>query len=157
VIGDSAFELPGRPRRMVLSLAPLIDVTFILLIFFMLVTQFTRLAPVDASLGEINQSAQAETSPDGGAAADSRLQIHAGGVMELDGEALDGIGDLIEAVHRKGAVARRASSSDQLPVLSLEPDGDVDLQLLIDALTSLSKAPGFAVRIAIPKEDTPAP
>lgn len=157
MISNKAFDLPGRPRRMALSLAPLIDVTFILLIFFMLVTQFTRLAPVNASLGEISQTAPLDSSADGGAASDSRLQLHAGGAMELDGESLADVAELIEAATRKGAVARQASSTNRLPVLRLEPDGDVDLQLLVDALTTLAQVPDFAVRIALPKPENPAP
>lgn len=157
MISNKAFDLPGRPRRMALSLAPLIDVTFILLIFFMLVTQFTRLAPVNASLGEISQTVPQESSADGGAASDSRLQLHAGGAMELDGESLTGVAELIEAAAHKSKTARQPTSADRLPVLRVEPDGDVDLQLLIDALTSLAQVPEFTVRIALPKQESSAP
>ncbi|MGI9387838.1 MAG: ExbD/TolR family protein, partial [Methyloligellaceae bacterium] len=47
------FQLSGARQRASLSLAPLIDVTFILLIFFMLVTQFSHVAPLDVELGTI--------------------------------------------------------------------------------------------------------
>ncbi len=77
--------------------------------------------------------------------------------MELDGESLDGVAELVEAAGRKGAIARQASSADRLSVLRLEPDGDVDLQLLVDALTSLAKVPDFAVRIALPKQKSSTP
>ncbi len=152
MIDDNTFRLPRRPHRMQLSLAPLIDVTFILLIFFMLVTQFTRLAPVDASLGQISQSAPEDSEAGGGTAAPSRLVIHADGALELDGERLEGLAQLIEAARLKGEASHRAGPSGELPVLSIQPDGDVGLQLLIDALAALGKVPQFAVRIAIPRD-----
>ena len=61
----SPISFPKIDRRAVISLAPLIDITFILLIFFMLVTQFGRLAPVNVELGEIKSEPPPSVEADG--------------------------------------------------------------------------------------------
>ena len=148
------FALPGRRRRMALSLAPLIDVTFILLIFFMLVTQYSRLAPVDVTLGEISQvqlPEQAAAAPE--SKAQSRLTLRADGTLELDGQPAPNIAGLPEMLRERG---REVLQAGERPVLLVSPDGDVNLQLLIDALSALDEAPMFETRIAIPRQE-PAP
>ena len=152
------FALPGRRRRMMLSLAPLIDVTFILLIFFMLVTQYSRLAPIDVTLGEISQvqlPEQAAAAPE--SKAQSRLILRPDGSLDLDGEAVANITELPAVLRKRGFQVLQAATAppgqaDQNPILLLEPEPDVNLQLLIDALSALDQAPMFAVRIAIPRQ-----
>jgi biopolymer transport protein ExbD len=155
----SQFALPGRRRRMALSLAPLIDVTFILLIFFMLVTQYTRLAPIDVKLGEISQvqlPEQAAAAPE--SKVQSRLTLRSDGSLDLDGRAVPNIAELPPVLRERGyqalqAVVAPSEQAQQKPVLLLAPDPDVNLQLLIDALSALDEAPMFAVRIAIPRQE----
>ena len=48
---QTPFDLPRRQKRAVLSLAPLIDVTFILLIFFMLAARFGQEGTIEISAG----------------------------------------------------------------------------------------------------------
>ena len=142
---------------MALSLAPLIDVTFILLIFFMLVTQYSRLAPVDVTLGEISQVQLPEqTAAAPQSKAQSRLTLRSDGSLEFDGEAVSSVAELPAILREKGSQVLRAATApagqvDEKPVLLLDPDPDVNLQLLIDALSALDEAPMFAVRIAIPR------
>ena len=138
-------------------MAPLIDVTFILLIFFMLVTQYSRLAPVDVTLGEISQAQlpeQAAAAPE--SKAQSRLNLRSDGSLELDGEAVSSVAELPAILREKGSLVLQAATApagqvDEKPVLLLDPDPDVNLQLLIDALSAMDEAPMFAVRIAIPR------
>jgi len=49
------------------------------------------------------------------------------------------------------ATTAAAGQVDEKPILLLDPDPDVNLQLLIDGLSALDEAPMFAVRIAIPR------
>ena len=153
------FALPGRRRRMALSLAPLIDVTFIMLIFFMLVTQYSRLAPVDVTLGEISQvqlPQQAAAAPE--SKAQSRLTLRSDGSLDLDGRPVPNIAELPAALREKESQVLQAATApetqaDEKPVLLIDPDPDVDLQLLIDTLSALEEAPMFAVQIAIPRQE----
>lgn len=144
---------------MALSLAPLIDVTFILLIFFMLVTQYTKLAPVDVTLGEISQvkvPEQADEAPE--MKAQNRLTLRADGSLDLDGEALANLAELGPALQKREPRILQAAmvpggEAAERPVLLLSPEGGVKLQLLIDALAALDQVEGFAVRIAIPRQE----
>ena len=144
---------------MALSLAPLIDVTFILLIFFMLVTQYTRLAPVDVTLGEITQVQLPEQETAGAKKQiQTKLTLRADGSLELDGEPVPNIARLPEMLRERGrevfeASARLPEEARERPVLLVSPEGGVNLQLLIDALTALEEAPIFEARIAIPRPE----
>jgi biopolymer transport protein ExbD len=156
------FALPGRRRRMTLSLAPLIDVTFILLIFFMLVTQYTRLAPVDVTLGEITQVQLPEQELAGAKRlVQTKLTLRADGTLELDGEPVPNIAGLSEILVARGRQLLQESAAmpeqaGERPLLVVSPEGDVNLQLLIDALTALEEAPMFEARIVTPgPEATP--
>jgi len=156
------FALPGRRRRMALSLAPLIDVTFILLIFFMLVTQYTRLAPIDVTLGEMSQVQLPQKETVGAKRQiQSELTLQADGTLELDGEPVPSIAGLPEMLRARERDALEASAAlpeqgGNRPVLLVSPEAGVNLQLLIDALSALEEAPVFEARIAIPRQE-PAP
>ena len=136
---------------MFLSLAPLIDVTFILLIFFMLVTQFSRLVPVDASLGEISQSAPLDDLAGADSLAQSRLRLHGDGALELDGEKLPDLDGLAAALELRARAVRAEVAPGTELVLTIEADGTVGLQRLIDALAILQESDDFATRIAVPR------
>lgn len=138
----SEFDLPRPRRRAVLSLAPLIDITFILLIFFMLVTQFERYAPVDVTLGS-DRDQPAETIDQG-----------QGIIRQLTIE----IGDDNSILYKGQAVALSGLSEILLTKrdnefvrgVLVKPDAGVTLQTLIDVLSAVQKVPGLAVRITTP-------
>jgi biopolymer transport protein ExbD len=144
---------------MTLSLAPLIDVTFILLIFFMLVTQYSRLAPVDVTLGEITQVQLPEQELAGAKKqVQTKLTLQADGTLELDGEPVPDMAGLSQILVERGRQllqesAPRPGQAGERPVLVVSPEKDVNLQLLIDALTVLEEAPMFEARIAIPRQE----
>ncbi len=145
----AGFTLEGKRRRSVLSMAPLIDFTFILLIFFMVVTQFDRFTPVDVSM---RKSAARAAAPMAQTPEKERrilhLAIHEDGGFLLDGER---IGDVetfagVLAHHQ----APEKDRPERKPLLLVEPQGAVSVQLLIDALNALKAVPGFDVRIVTP-------
>ena len=156
--GRSTFALEGKRRRSVMSMAALIDFTFILLIFFMVVTQFDRFAPVDVS---VRKTPAKTISPQQLVNTDRRvlrLRVRGDGFMELDGEE---IGDIVTFT---GVLAHHQppekAAAENKPLLLVEPDGEVTVQLLIDVMGALKTLPGFAIRIVSreeKKEEAPAP
>lgn len=70
----------ARPARRTLSLTPLIDVVFLLLMFFMLASTFARFSVVDVSLAGSRGAAQQPASPP------VLLSVGAQGAFSLNGE-----------------------------------------------------------------------
>ena len=99
-----------RPRQLdqpEINLTPLIDVVFLLLIFFMVSTTFREDAVLDLELPDIAASAPAEP-------ADVLLfEIDANGRYFLDGEALasDSVEDLSRALQRALSGRREAEAA----------------------------------------------
>ncbi len=139
------FELPGRRRRAVLSLTPLIDVTFILLIFFMLVTQFERFAAIVFTLyARVEFS---ELRRDGPGAENLLLTIQADGMIRLKGAAPLALNELRESLARQ--IDGSVSPDTEQPVLAVAPEPGVPLQLLIDVLTIVQQS-NATPRIIVP-------
>ena len=76
------FESAFRRRRRLIGLAPLIDVVFILLLFFMLTTNFTRWRELPFEL----PAAASELSPD----SVRSLELRADGLLRHGGRAFAG-------------------------------------------------------------------
>jgi biopolymer transport protein ExbD len=145
----AAFELPGKRRRAVLSLAPLIDVTFILLIFFMLVTQFQRFAPVDVAL-EAERTPVVDTPGGGAGVAETlTLAISADGVLRISGGPGIGIEALTPALIR--SVADVMSRGGDSPVIAIAPEPDVALQLLLEVMEAVQKLRSVETQIVVPE------
>lgn len=142
----TVFQIAGHRRRASLSLAPLIDVTFILLTFFMLVSQFSQLAPVEIALNAAPDAARQQTdSP-----LSARLYLHADGSFHLNDDA-NGRPKLEDAVPALRAFfANQSAQADAPPLVLLHPEADVNLQQMIDALTALQARPDFTVSLVIP-------
>lgn len=111
-----------RPRRTLIRLTPLIDVVFILVVFFMLASSFSDWRAIDLTMR-------------GGTAADAPmvgtllLEIRRDG-LRLSGESVS-IDDL------GTEVARRAAARPSLRVL-VRPDQGVSLQEAVRALDRLA-------------------
>ena len=86
-MSEFAFRPVRRRRRVTLNLTSLIDVLFLLLIFFMLTSTFRRAGEMSLDLPESSTSEPAlvgeQTPP-------SQLTLRQDGVVELDGQAIDG-------------------------------------------------------------------
>lgn len=94
---------PGRARARI-GLTSLIDVIFILLIFFMLATRFEVWQALDVSAGKAG-AAPSETRP-------LHVKIHPGGAFEIDGARLDG---------NAFSLRLKSEGKDHLPPVFLEP------------------------------------
>jgi len=122
-------DLPRRPRRNPIGLTPLIDVVFILLLFFMLASSLTRLHALPVRVG-------GEVA-DAGASADVerdllRLRIFADGSLDLDGT------PLTLAELRSALSSRLQDRTDAR--LELLPADDVALQRLLLVLDETATA-----------------
>ncbi len=138
-----------------MSMAALIDFTFILLIFFMVVTQFDRFTPVDVTIRKTPVKALPRPEPQDVKTEVLHLRVKADGFFELDGE---DIGDIVGFT---GVLAHHQppekEAAENRPLLLVEPDGDVSVQLLIDTMHALKTLPGFRVRIVSKEDGTTAP
>lgn len=149
------FDLESRTRRSALSFAPLIDATFILLIFFMLVSQFGRLVPVELSISRETarlQTAQGEPSR----IIRAELVLHADGAFMVNGRhfaAVTGLEQVIDLVEKffAGEELREVTGQPMRSVV-LMPEPDVRLQQLIDVLIALKARPHISVSIVAPAQ-----
>ncbi len=118
-------EIPARPRRRLISLTPLIDVVFILLLFFMLASNLTRLhaVPLDA---QASQQTQAEDEPA------LLLRIQADGQLDLNGE-------LVSAALLPELLREQLRRAPDLRVL-VQPDDAVPLQVTLGVFDRLAAA-----------------
>lgn len=118
-------EIPARPRRRLISLTPLIDVVFILLLFFMLASNLTRLhaVPLDA---QASQQTQAEGEPA------LLLRIQADGQLDLNGE-------LVSAALLPELLREQLQRAPDLRVL-VQPDDAVPLQVTLGVFDRLAAA-----------------
>jgi biopolymer transport protein ExbD len=126
------FELPARPSRRLISLTPLIDVVFILLFFFMLASQLTRLhsLPIDAP-GPGSSDTAAERA--------LLLRIRPDGSLDLNGEPL-GEAEL------GPRIARQLRQAPELRVL-VQPADPVPLQTTLRLFDVLAAAGVPALRL----------
>ncbi|MBN2885729.1 MAG: biopolymer transporter ExbD [Chromatiaceae bacterium] len=111
---------PARAGRAI-SLTPLIDVVFILLLFFLLASHFDQWGAL-----QLDTSASLATRPSAADAQTLLLRLHADGALELNGEALD------EAY----LGARLESLLAERPGLALvvQADAEVPLQDLVSLI-----------------------
>lgn len=129
------FEHRSRPRRAAIGLTPLIDVVFILLLFFMLASNLTRLHTVPVIVAG-DGSVAAVPIDDRGPAL---LRVLAAGGLELDGQMI-----AAERLHR--VLVERLASDPELR-LAVEPEDAVPLQRLLEVLDAAAHAGVPAARL----------
>lgn len=117
----------AHPKRRLISLTPLIDVVFILLVFFMLASSFMEWRLVDLQLGgegggEVDPSA-------------ARVHLTAEGIRHED--RLWEVDELLAQLEGQGAERIR-----------LEVGKGVTLQRAVDLMTRLRTLPGASVSLA---------
>ncbi len=120
-----------RPVR-VLSLTPLIDVVFLLLIFFMLATTFLDTRRVDVSVPRIDGGV-------GGIAGAFMISIRSSTQLELNGQAVS-----LEQIEARVRTRVRQNPGQ---VFQVFPDNAVRLQRVMDVLDRISKAGGRSVTL----------
>lgn len=117
-------SLPAK-RRQLISLTPLIDVVFILLIFFMLASSF-----LDWRTITLNTPGQAATVPDMEGA--MLVRLHADGTLDMAGEALSG--DQLQA-RLQAALARKPGQR-----VLVRPERGVAMQRAVEVLDLVASA-----------------
>lgn len=117
-------------RARALSMTPLIDVIFLLLLFFMLTSTFTRFAEVPL--------VQAAADPSAEEVEQERM------FLRLTGDGLSLNGQLLPADFAP-AIAFRLDESEALALLSVARD--VTSQNLIETLTVLRDVPGLTIAV----------
>ncbi|SEP14590.1 ExbD/TolR family protein [Aquisalimonas asiatica] len=129
-------EYTDRPRRRKPSLTPLIDVVFILLVFFMLASTFTEWRSLELNVpADATAPSEDEAPP---------LVVRVGD----DSVSLDG--DTMELATVADAIAD-AISEDPERVVVVRPEGDVPLQRLVTVMERLNQVDG--VRISLQREE----
>lgn len=131
------FELSPRPRRRLIGLTPLIDVVFILLLFFMLASRLTQLHVVPISTPVAAPAAQ-DLNQQGRAPA-LLLRVRGQGQLDLNGEpvTLDGL---------PAALASWLTRRPALRVLVL-PSDQVQLQTTMQVFDQLAAAGVLSVAL----------
>ena len=116
-----------RSKRRVISLTPLIDVVFILLLFFMLSTQFTQQKAMTLSVPADNgPSALDNNSP-------LTLRLSARGDVLVANEDFITVESLVTSAALQNAI-------DQNKIIRLDADDEVPLQLLVSVTDLLERA-----------------
>ena len=113
-----------QPRRRSISLTPLIDVVFILLMFFMLTSTFTRWKAVDLRL----PTASADASPKKPQA----LLLHTDGSLSLRGRSFQ----LLDP----NAEAALSTALDPTQPVVVFPEADTRVQTIISTFEGLTAA-----------------
>jgi biopolymer transport protein ExbD len=114
---------PERPRRRrLIGLTPLIDVVFILLVFFMLVTAFDPWQPLPLLLADAPSAA---SDPSAGRSA--RIEVAADGGLRLNGVA-------IEAAALRVRLEQLRTDRPPLERVTIAPAAEAALQALLPAI-----------------------
>ena len=126
-------EFEGRSRvQEQLSIAPLIDVVFLLLLFFMVTSSFHQPEAIELDLPRSTTSAPDEDRP-------VEVSVDAAGVVHLDGAMVD-----LEAL--KAAVVAKIAA-DPATVFAVRADAGAVVQRMVDVLDAVRG--GGGTRIAL--------
>jgi biopolymer transport protein ExbD len=135
-----------KPRETIdINLASLIDVVFILLLFFVVTTTFTRETQLRVELPEAVSGSPAEDQQ----TKQLDIAISADGVFSVNNQVLSDLASLIEALQKESA------GDTNLP-LSISADGKTQHQAVITAMDAAGKL-GFSHLRMTTVEAAPAP
>ncbi|MEM9107278.1 MAG: biopolymer transporter ExbD [Pseudomonadota bacterium] len=124
---------PTRKRRRRLSLTSLIDVIFLLLLFFMLSSTFTRFAEIDITAGRAGSNVQASEAPG------VFIRLDQGGSWKVNGAEMVDADALAELVRLEEMGATSAI---------LVVRDDVTSQELVDALEKIRASVSLKISVA---------
>jgi biopolymer transport protein ExbD len=145
-----AVDLPARRRRAVLSLVPLIDVTFILLIFFMLALQLARSTTGGVTFSSAKFNALSEPAADtaSGARPLTLLLGADGGIALWDGRRI-GIAELSAALQER--VTSIVVAGGATPPIIITPEPEVRLQAIVEVMRIAQANTFFETHVIVPK------
>jgi biopolymer transport protein ExbD len=112
-------------RKHSISLTPLIDVVFILLVFFMLATSFTDWRPITLATGT-SEAPAGETPP-------AVVRVDVQGGMNYDGNRYDNARRLAQRLNT-------ARQNGDISAVIVQPDAEATLGVTVGALDALSGA-----------------
>ena len=124
------FETAARRRRQ-LSMTSLIDVIFLLLLFFMLTSTFSRFADVELGAGGGAGPVATDVSPAFVKLSDARISLNGKTVLAED----------------LAAELSRRQAENGLNALILSVDDTASSQQLVDLLLIARKLPGLSLQI----------
>ncbi|MCG5509470.1 ExbD/TolR family protein [Ectothiorhodospira lacustris] len=126
-------EAPAPRRRALISLTPLIDVVFILLIFFMLASSFLDWSAVTLSTPSPQSSATDDQPP-------LAVRILPGGELRVAGEAVTG--------EHLVSVLREHLTQEPSRMVVVQPAGEVPLQTVVNVLDRVREAEPVSLRLS---------
>ena len=132
----NSLRLPNRQRRSraLISLTPLIDVVFILLIFLMLVSSF-----IDRKAFEISMGGAGDVPAAGSDRLMFQLRLRADGRAALDGVDVS-LPDIARTLGKAVGPKREA-------VVLIRSEAGVDLQTVVSVMSSARRIPGLTVHL----------
>ena len=136
---------PRRREEPEINLTPLIDIVFLMLIFFMVSTTFLREAELQVTLPDASQEPAAQPQQP------LELTINRQGTVFLDGRPL--LNNQLDTIRRavEKAVAERSGPSSRLVIRA---DARAEHQMVVRALDALGRAGVSNVGIAtVPREE----
>ena len=130
-------EFPRYQRlKQELSVAPLIDVVFLLLIFFMLTSTFIEPEAVDLMLEGGQSATVTPTEP-------LEVQVTTEGTIRLNGLRLS-LGQLTTEISAR-------IKGDQERAVTIKADAEVQVQVLVQIMDQVQLAGANNLRLAIPE------
>lgn len=125
-------DLP-RSRKRLISLTPLIDVVFILLIFFMLASNYLQWRSIELNTPTVSTAGSAMEGA-------ILVRLKADGGLDLNGEtlSLEGLGTRVRT---------HLERNPDRPIL-VQPAGSVALQRIVTVLDRLAAAGGTHIALA---------
>lgn len=133
---------PRQPESVDINLTPLIDVVFLLLIFFMVTTTFNRSSELKISLPAASQSAEEQQVEK------IELVIDAGGRYFIDGREL--VNTQLETV--MAALQKHAGDRRDIPLI-IRADANTPHQSVVTAMDAAAKLGMSRLSIATTRAD----
>lgn len=133
-LSQNSLRLPNRQRRTrtLISLTPLIDVVFILLIFLMLVSNFLDRSAFEISMGAAGDAVAMK--PDN---LPLRLRLLGNGRADLDGVSVP--------IAEVGRALARVAGQREAPTVLVSSDAGVDLQAVVTVMSAARRVPDLRI------------
>ena len=126
-------QLSEPRKKSLVNLTPLIDVVFILLIFFMLASNFIRWNYIELSVGEVNELELDYDSI-------SMITLHGNGLISLNEKTL--------TLKKIVSIVRNRVRVDINHPIIVQPEQGTTVQPLVDVLNQLQDFAGANISIA---------